>query len=70
MNCWHCDRPAHATCQFCGRAVCREHVQSLPRIVALFRNDEGEQKALVVGDAVWCGVCKPKEDPVDLPKLR
>ena len=69
MNCWHCDRPAHAMCRFCGRAVCREHVQSLPCIVALFRNDEGEQQALVVGDAVWCGVCQPKEDPVDLPEL-
>ena len=30
VNCWHCDRPAHATCLFCGRAVCRNHVASLP----------------------------------------
>jgi hypothetical protein len=69
MNCWHCDRPAHATCPFCGRAVCREHAKDMPRILAIFRSDEGGHKALVVGDAVWCGVCQPKEDPVDLPDM-
>jgi hypothetical protein len=38
MNCWHCDRPAHRLCQFCGRAVCKEHVKTLPHIVALYRD--------------------------------
>jgi hypothetical protein len=42
----------------------------MPRIVAIYRNDQGVHEALVVGDAVWCGVCHPKEDPVDLPELR
>jgi hypothetical protein len=69
MNCWHCDRPAHATCQFCGRGVCREHVKDLPRIVAIYRSGQGTHKALVVGDAAWCGVCHPREDPVELPEL-
>jgi hypothetical protein len=50
--------------------VCREHVKELPRIVAIFRSQEGVHEALVVGDAVWCGVCNPKEDPVELPELR
>lgn len=69
MNCWHCDRPAQGACRFCGRGVCREHAQSMPYIVDTFRNDAGVHKALVVADALYCGICDPKEDPVDLPKL-
>ena len=70
MNCWHCDRPAHGICSFCGRAVCREHVQNMPHIEALYRSEKGSQMALVVADAVHCGVCHPKEDPVELPQLK
>jgi hypothetical protein len=69
MNCWHCERPAHGTCRFCGRAVCKEHAKSLPRIEQVFCDDHGKYKALVVADALWCGVCEPREDPVDLPEL-
>ena len=69
MNCWHCDRPAHAVCGFCGRAVCREHAQTLPHIEAVLHDGSLKYKALVVPDAVYCGVCKPREDPVDLPDL-
>ncbi|MCZ7544902.1 MAG: hypothetical protein M5R40_15875 [Anaerolineae bacterium] len=69
MQCWHCERPAHATCRFCGRAVCREHVKELPFVLEIYRGRTGQPRALVVADAVWCGVCKPAEDPVDLPDL-
>jgi hypothetical protein len=69
MNCWHCDRPAHAVCCFCGRGVCKEHAQGLPHILALYHDSEGLQKALVVGEAVHCGICRPREDPVELPEL-
>jgi len=69
MNCWHCDRPAHGTCRFCGRGVCREHAKTLPYIVEIYRDDRGMYKALVVADALWCGTCRPKEDPVELPQL-
>jgi len=62
MNCWHCERPAHGTCCFCGRALCKEHVQSRPHIEELYR-DKGAFKALVVADAVWCGVCRPRKTP-------
>ncbi len=70
MNCWHCDRPAQGVCRFCGRGVCRDHARSLPHIEALYRNDEGVQKALVVGNALYCGICQPKEDPVEIPQLK
>jgi hypothetical protein len=70
MNCWHCERPAHGTCRFCGRALCKEHVQTLPHIEELYRDDKGTFKALVVADALWCGVCRPQEDPIELPQLK
>jgi hypothetical protein len=69
MNCWHCDRPAHGSCRFCGRALCKEHAKSMPFILEIYRRAEGPHKALVVADALYCGVCKPKEDPVELPEL-
>jgi hypothetical protein len=70
MNCWHCDRPAHGSCRFCGRGVCKEHAQTLPHIEEIYRDDVGTHKALVVADALYCGVCQPKEDPVELPQLK
>jgi hypothetical protein len=35
----------------------------------VFRNDKGVYRALVVADALFCGVCRPQEDPIDLPDL-
>lgn len=70
MNCIHCNRSAHATCRFCGRAVCQDHIQSSPFIVALYQGVDGKQKAIVVSDAVFCGKCNPREQPVPLPELR
>ena len=65
MECWHCGRPAQATCKFCGRAVCKEHAQRLPSIVSVFTARE-KHKAIVVADAIYCGLCKPQDDPVEL----
>lgn len=70
MNCIHCERTAHATCRFCGRAVCKAHITSFPYIVGLYRGENGIQKAVVVPDAVYCGICKPREQPVPLPELK
>ena len=70
MNCWHCDRPAHGVCRFCGRGVCREHTKTLPHIEGLYHDENNVQKALVVADALYCGVCRPQEDPVALPQLK
>jgi hypothetical protein len=70
MNCIHCNRTAFAACRFCGRAVCREHLSESPYIVGLFKGDDDIQKAIVVPNAVWCGICKPREQPVPLPELK
>jgi hypothetical protein len=69
MNCWYCERPAHACCIFCGRAVCKEHVREMPHIVALFRDAKKQHKAIVTARAVFCGVCEPREEPIALPEL-
>lgn len=69
MNCWHCDRPAHATCLFCGRAVCRDHAASLPHLLAVYQGNAGTPKGLVVPDAIHCGICAPRDDPVTLEVL-
>jgi len=70
MNCWHCNRPAHGICIFCGRAICRDHAQEMPHIVALFADHKGGHKAIVTARALFCGLCEPREDPIELPELR
>jgi hypothetical protein len=69
MNCWHCDRPAHGVCRFCGRGLCRAHIQTLPYIVDVYRTQTREYRALVVGDTLYCGVCRPQENPVKIEGL-
>ena len=69
MDCWHCERPAHAVCAFCGRAVCKSHAQELPNVLAVVTGKGGKQQVLAVPNAVWCGVCKPREEPVDLDEV-
>jgi hypothetical protein len=69
MECWHCNRPAHGTCRFCGRGICRDHAQKTPFILGIFKDKEGQNKAVVVDDTLWCGICKPKEAPVVLKDL-
>jgi len=70
MKCWLCERPAHGVCQFCGRGVCKLHAQTRPHIISIFRDEELEvNKALVVGDALFCGQCRPHDDPIVLPDL-
>jgi hypothetical protein len=69
VNCWHCDRPAHGTCRFCGRAVCKDHAQTMPFISEVYHTRANEQRALVVGNVLFCGVCEPKEDPIKMQGL-
>lgn len=70
MNCIHCDRSAHATCRFCGRAVCKDHIETAPIILSIYRGEDDVNKAIVVADAVFCGLCNPREQPVPLKELK
>jgi len=48
--------------------VCEDHAETQPFVLELFRGKD-VTKALVVEDALWCKVCTPRSDPVDLPEL-
>ena len=70
MDCWTCEKTALASCRFCGRGACRDHAQSRPFILSLYNARAAEiVRAVVVEDAVHCGVCTPRGEPVDLPEL-
>lgn len=68
MDCWHCRRTAVGCCRFCGRAVCENHAKTRPYILELIENRD-PVRALVVEDALHCGACHPRPDPVNLPEL-
>ncbi len=70
MNCWHCERPAHGICIFCGRALCKDCAREMPHIVAVYRDDRNVPRAIVTTRTLYCGVCEPREDPIELPELK
>ena len=67
MDCWHCRKTAIGACRFCGRGICQDHVETLPYVLEIFGRDV--TKALVVEDALYCGACTPRPDPLELPEL-
>jgi len=42
----------------------------MPHIVALYRGEKGKQQAIITARAVFCGVCEPREEPIELPELK
>ena len=68
MDCWHCKRTAVGSCRFCGRGICEDHVETLPFVLELFKTQDVTH-ALVVEDALYCGACTPRPDPLSLPEL-
>jgi hypothetical protein len=43
-------------------------VETMPYVLELFRSGD-VTKALVVEDALYCGACTPRPDPLELPEL-
>jgi hypothetical protein len=41
----------------------------MPYLIALFRNAE-QLKALALDDALHCGVCQPRADPISVDFLQ
>ena len=41
----------------------------MPRIIDIFQKGDSSHYALVVTNALYCGVCKPREDPVKMDQL-
>jgi len=70
MDCWHCRKSALGICRFCGRGLCEDHAQEHPYILQAYRGRSDDAiKVLVVEDALYCGICTPRPDPVSLPEL-
>lgn len=70
VTCFFCAKASKAVCKFCGRAVCEDHTQFGPFVITATRSEVRDRtEALVVEDAVRCGVCKPRPQPVALPEL-
>ena len=63
MQCWVCGGPASGVCRFCGRAVCRSDAKKHVFVLEVYESS-GTHYGLAVEDALHCGVCKPKPDPV------
>ncbi len=68
MQCWICASPANAVCRFCGRAVCKEDAKTMPFVLEVYPA-KGTLLGLGVEDAVYCGVCKPRSEPVQMEFL-
>jgi len=41
----------------------------MPFVLEIFKDKQGNNKAVVVDDTLYCGVCKPKDTPVTLKDL-
>lgn len=71
MECFFDDNAARGVCRFCGRGLCKqEHMkQTMPYIATVYIGAGNVPKAIVVADALWCGVCKPQPEPVEMPEI-
>lgn len=68
-TCWVCENAANAACQFCGRFVCKSHAHMQPFPMAVFVGQNDVPKVLVVANAIWCGVCRPQQEPMEIPEI-
>lgn len=69
MQCWKCGKPAEGVCRFCGRAVCRECASKMPFILTVYVGENQTPKSVVVADTLFCGICKPQPEPIEMPEI-
>ena len=69
MRCWICGTDANGVCRFCGRAVCKPHAKTRPFLFEAWETADG-LRGLAVEDALHCGVCRTRRDPVTLDFLK
>ncbi len=41
----------------------------MPYIISVYVGASNTPKAVVVGDALWCGECKPEAEPIPMPEI-
>ena len=64
-----CGTAAEGVCRFCGRAVCKPHARTRAFLFEAWEQD-GELRGLAIEDALYCGVCSPRSQPVGLGFLK
>ena len=64
-----CGTAAEGVCRFCGRAVCKRHARTRAFLFEAWEQD-GELRGLAIEDALYCGVCSPRSQPVGLGFLK
>ena len=64
MRCWVCGATAEGICRLCGRAICKPHARTHPYLFEVWPTAAG-LRALGIDDALWCGVCRPRPDPIE-----
>lgn len=69
MRCHKCRQEAVGVCQFCGRGVCEGCFGPMPFIMTVFVGENQVPKAVVVSDALYCGVCRPQPEPIPMPEI-
>jgi hypothetical protein len=69
LKCWVCEENAHAACRFCGRFICTTHTSKLPFFMAVYIGANQVPKVIVVADAIWCGICRPQPEPIEMPEI-
>ncbi|MBN1487052.1 MAG: hypothetical protein JW981_05375 [Anaerolineae bacterium] len=69
MKCFFCEKPARGVCRFCGRAICEDHTHTMPYIITVYVGEGNTPKSIVVGDALYCGTCKPQPEPIEMPEI-
>ena len=69
MRCWVCGGPSDGVCRFCGRGVCKEHARTRAFILEIFGGSQ-DLKGLALDDALYCGICQPRPEPISLDFLQ
>lgn len=68
MKCIKCEKTARAICQFCGRALCKQHIEIKPFISAAYDENNDNPQFIITENAVWCGLCNPTPSPIKIPE--
>jgi hypothetical protein len=68
MRCWIGGEEAEGVCRFCGRGVCKTHTKTKSFLFEVWQ-DGNHLRALAVQDALYCGVCQLRPDPIDVDFL-
>lgn len=69
MKCIHCSNEAEGICIFCGRGLCKKHQKKKPNILGVYDEKDDTPRVLMVKNALWCGLCEPIPQPIEIPEI-